>query len=736
MNISNMRNPYDYGNPVRDAELFAGRDNELAQVAYTLDQVGLASPARYVAVHGQRAAGKTSLLNMIELLARQRGHLTVRIDLVSTDVGPHAFFSKLYEELIDATSSEIELTGRDNRPITPRVVRRIASGTSRDDDFPLEFPESLAHAATGGRLSELALRTDLGLLITELQRPIVLLIDEAQLIAGDEDVLSILRTLGMHLRGYVFVLSGTTDLLERVQTVFDHLLRQLEYVTVTRFTEISEVVSCMSRPLASIGLDPEDCFENLGSTADDLLQLTDGNPYEVQFYCHAMFARWQRGNASLMALSPETFDDVRAAMEAGREVRQRPLVTAVRGMNVEQLTALNILCSSLERATVDEVRFAHSIAGIPAMPHQELNRHLSAFIEAGIIERHNDTIRLDGDLSDHIYARLWTVKQLGIQSHHHIQLISSLNFSYLLPRNLQYFLCDLSQTAPFTALRTCCSGMHPSHLEAGLADIDALRPGVKPNFTVTFLHEAILRCGFPEGLDITSVHCSYNGTHAVRWVYSSDADDVDITSLPTFRTMTRVASDLGGELRTERLRLPLKPWSDIIGWLAENADDAMRGELAASHFRTSLRHYGKGQLGETVDHMTTAHRLSPSWESANGLAYVALQTADYRRALHWADCAIELAAAPFNHGLSNYNAAMALLGLAQLGPARQRLSAAAQRLAAMTATEHRSGYLMIPRLNGDVIEFREETDVSLEGAIRAAAELAEVAERYLRLQGG
>ncbi|UPT42565.1 MULTISPECIES: hypothetical protein, partial [Streptomyces] len=73
MDISQVRNPYDYRHPVRDAALFAGRSEEAATVAYELDQAGVDEPSVCVVLHGRRAAGKTSLLYAIERMAEARG---------------------------------------------------------------------------------------------------------------------------------------------------------------------------------------------------------------------------------------------------------------------------------------------------------------------------------------------------------------------------------------------------------------------------------------------------------------------------------------------------------------------------------------------------------------------------------------------------------------------------------------------------------------------------------------
>lgn len=733
MDISELRNPYDYGNAVRDPDLFAGRVQELDELEYVLDQAGPDMPLQYVAVHGVRASGKTSLINMAALRATELGHLTVRIDLVPGDANPVGFFTKLYEELIAASSAVADLAPGSQNRVTPRLVRRVIAGKATDDDLPLEVPENLAQAADGGQLSELALRTDLEYLAKTVGRPVVVFIDEAQLIADNKDVLSVLRALGARLRGYTFVLAGTPDLLRRVHEVFGQLLRQFVFVKLERFTEIGEVVTCMSQPLASIGLDPEVYIYEPVDLATDLFSVTDGNPYEIQFYCHAMFARWQTGASLRIGLSPEVFDDAWVALGAGRDVDQRPLVKAVQSMSPTQLRALNVLCSSMGRAELSEIRFAHTIAGQSAMPHDELDRHLDTFVESGIVERDGGTLRLTGDLADHIYARLWTMRRLD-SPHHHAELINNLDFPHLLSRNLLYFLCSSVDDPSAKLLRTCCYAMSPENLHAGVDEIDTLKPGANPNHTVPYLLEAILDSGIPAALDITAVHCSF-GPHCVtRWLCTSDAEDFDLSAVPAFVEAAETAKALGGELRAERTRQPLKPWPRIVNWLVDNATAKMRPDLAAVLVLASYARYVAGDPSAAFELLETSFRFESSWKAANNLSYMSSNSGDYGRARKWAGSAVELAANHRERTLSEYNLGVALLAGGELAEGRRQLTATAEAMSRVPDLAHEISYLLIPRL-GDKVELHEETDVDLKNAVSAAAELAEVAEKYFRLQG-
>jgi hypothetical protein len=219
MEISQLRNPYDYANPVKDPSLFAGRDNALAAIGYLLDQGGIDRSVNYMAVYGKRAAGKTSLFNMTELMAQQKGYVAVRVDLVMGDFSPPIFFAKMYIELIRAVAQVCDLKLPNGQDITPRLVQRIIRGQHLvDDSFPLGFPECLTGPAGEEAISDMALREDLEYLVKQADRPIALLIDEAQVIAGQEKILSVLRTVGMRLQGYVIIMAGTADLIPNINS--------------------------------------------------------------------------------------------------------------------------------------------------------------------------------------------------------------------------------------------------------------------------------------------------------------------------------------------------------------------------------------------------------------------------------------------------------------------------------------------------------------------------------------
>jgi len=95
-------NPYDFGKPVREAKLFAGRQKELEEIDYYLELSKSDRPIYHnLALIGPRSVGKTSLLNMIEHMAKKKGLLAVKLSLdeeISTD--EVRFFKEIFDNLV------------------------------------------------------------------------------------------------------------------------------------------------------------------------------------------------------------------------------------------------------------------------------------------------------------------------------------------------------------------------------------------------------------------------------------------------------------------------------------------------------------------------------------------------------------------------------------------------------------------------------------------------------------
>ncbi|MGW2325234.1 glycosyltransferase [Streptomyces sp. NPDC001700] len=713
MDISALRNPYDYRNPVRDAAFFAGRGKEVAIIKYELDQAAVDRPSVCVVLHGPRAAGKTSLLNATEWMARKNGFATVRVELIEGDGEPAVFFRKVYEELVSAIIAE----GTDGLSVPePAAVRRVMAGAADAASVaPLEFPEAVALAGPEGRVPEAALRADLAHFIRLLGHPIVLLVDEAQLMAHDARALSALRFLTSRVDGLVLVLAGTSGLIDRITDVHSPILRQFKEIPLRGFVEWEDVYACMERPLVSVGI------HGLTSTSvvSALRQLTDGNPYEIQLYCHEMFARWQRGAAKGMKLTTEVLEGIRSRMESGRDVLERPLIRAVRAMERHDLIAFNVLSSALGHATAEEAWFAYTMAGSPEITQAQYDQCRQALVADGILAD-EDTMRfaVHTELFDEIYARLWTVGTVG--SAPHAQYTSRNSLHQLLVQRLNHLLYDFA-AGPLRTFPTCCSAMNGSDIEEIFDALEMLpEPGPDAAPRINLLHDAILRAGEPSALDLTTVTCTYAGHTVERWLYAADTDDITLADSSDFKTAAEQIAQLGGELTADRVRVPLQSWP-ARSWF-QKATGRVRTELAGNHLTAAYATYRQGDVPASIDHLRASFALAPGWEQANNLTYLTLANGDTDDALTWAERALALAEEPRNRSLILYNAAMAQLRAGDWAAAADHLANAAEALDSVAMPYYTLEFLLVPNPD-DPATLHEETVVDLADAVRRARAL-------------
>src|SRR5437879_2792999 len=93
-------NPYDFSNPVANPLCFAGRESQMREAEYYLAQAVATVRPTHLAILGPRAAGKTSMLNMLATKAEEVGLEVVRINLDQSDArSPLGFFFKVIDGL-------------------------------------------------------------------------------------------------------------------------------------------------------------------------------------------------------------------------------------------------------------------------------------------------------------------------------------------------------------------------------------------------------------------------------------------------------------------------------------------------------------------------------------------------------------------------------------------------------------------------------------------------------------
>ncbi|WP_317444291.1 glycosyltransferase [Streptomyces collinus] len=708
MDISAVRNPYDYRNPVREAAVFAGRDQEVAAIAYELDQAAVDRPSVCIVLHGPRAAGKTSLLYATERMAAARGLTTTRVDLVEGDGEPINFFRKVYDELVSKIVSQAT-EANTTVPFDISAIRRTMAQVSTGESVaPLQFPEAVALNGPEGRVPEAALRADLSAFVRLLDHPIALLIDEAQLIAHDARALSVLRSLTTRVDGLILVLAGTSGLIDRIRDVHSPILRQFKEIEVRAFTEWVDVKACIERPLYKSGI----YGPIQQGIVSSLRQLTDGNPYEIQLYCHEMFARWQQGVTDGMQLTPEVLEGIQSRMESGRNVLDRPLIRAVRSMKRRELIAFNVLTSALSSANPDEAWFAYCMAGQPEITRADYDQCREALVTRGILTS-DETVRfaVQTELLDEVYARLWTARTIG--SSPHAQVTSRGNVRGMLINRLLSLLHEFTR-GPAHIFRTCCPLMKERDMQRIFDAFETL-PESGPDAVqrIRFLHSAILDVGEPSALDVTTVRCVYAGHTVERWLYSADTDDFCLANDARFKVAAERIKELGGQLTAERVRLPLRTWP-ALEWFRKSTGQ-LRAELADNHYHRAFAAYEAGDIASARVNFNSSFTLNPDWISANSLTYMSLADGLKEDAIEWSQRALAFAATLHERALSRYNAAMAQLLAGDREAAKGHIARSAVELRSMTLTPEVS-FLLLPEPN-DATRLREETDVNLSEAV-------------------
>ena len=132
-------NPYDFINPIRDPKLFAGRQEELKEIDYYLELSRSKAPKyTHLALIGERASGKTSLLNMVEYKANEKGFLSVKIPLnKETSTSDVLFFKEVLDGIMTKGAEKGMYGGIKGK--TYRSFRRLIDNLDVRVAVPLHF---------------------------------------------------------------------------------------------------------------------------------------------------------------------------------------------------------------------------------------------------------------------------------------------------------------------------------------------------------------------------------------------------------------------------------------------------------------------------------------------------------------------------------------------------------------------------------------------------------------------
>jgi len=751
MDLSSLRNPYDFANPVADLDLFIGRTAEMDEIRYYLDQATKAARPINLALIGPRASGKTSVLNMIHHEAEKRGFCVVRLNLDEADAQTQlAFFYKIFDSMLTTACECGAFGGLNGR--TYGAYRDMVDAHEITEEkefrtfvFPMQYARAMGKGNPEAPLSDAAFGRDISIIGKELNRPFALLFDEGDVLAKSRVHLEKLRNIFMNVPGFMLVLTGTPALFPLMDDVFSPIVRQFKKIGVGSFKDADETRKCIEKPLQKIGVahvsdvfDPETYLD-----VSEIHELCGGRPYEVQLICHFLFRRVQEGRSKRMELTLDVLDDVQRELETSQDIFIRPILTAVRNCNKEQLWALSLLVACGGRATFEQVWFSeYFFRGEERWSKEQLEDHLGTFEELGVVKVDDNIISFAGDDFDRIYCKYLTRK-------HGVPLvIEAAPYDVHLMERLDSFVLHHMEGPRRPVLSVGWVGQRserPGVHEVSTQFIDE-REDVDPFASSPHIAEAVywMSMNFrgKESFQLVTVTLSSPWASVRAWYQgekpsaAAERETSDIASV--LEGPLERAAALGGNATVETESLPVVP-IEMLTSKVERSDNARaRGDLSRRHSGRMITEYVENRdVDEALFHGELMYRYGVQPEFANNLGYLFSASGDIERARELLKVATEEDPEKPNP-LPLYNLAVVEAKDGNLKRALEIFKLAIQQSEALEQYERGCSCLFLPKISdtGDALEFEEIWNPDLLETAQAAASVVEKLLRKKRKPKG
>lgn len=301
--IINIPNPFDCSRPVKSLKEFAGRLNEIDNIKEIFNDVE-AGLGLNVAIHGERACGKSSLLNIIKEIANDKGALTYKIDLDENIITSGLdMMVTIFDGLIDdgitkgfwgdeGEESEYYQTWKANIDFYEigdrskhflQIGPIYANAKAKDLDYVLR-PNIIEN--------------DFKKLLSKSEKNkipfIAIFIDEADLFSKNKGLLELIRNIIQNLTKVIFVLSGTHQMFSLIDDVFSPIQRQFRKIKLGNFQHFNETIECFFKPLESQGVKRHEIKKFISyDTIRELHKNTYGNPYHIKLLSRFMLKNFQ-----------------------------------------------------------------------------------------------------------------------------------------------------------------------------------------------------------------------------------------------------------------------------------------------------------------------------------------------------------------------------------------------------------------------------------------------------------
>jgi len=598
VDITTVHNPYDFSNPVLDNELFAGRKNQLQEINYYLNHASQAPRPINLALLGRRASGKTSILNIIENEAKKLEFCSVRVDLDEGDAQTQlVFFHKLFDSILLEACQLGAFGGLNGKTYQTYLDIMYAYAIPEDKTFcpflfPIQYAKSVSCGNNDSQIADNVFKRDLVTIQNELNKPIIILFDECNVLSEKRIHLEKIRNIFMNISGFMLVFTGTPELFPVIDDIFSPIIRQFKKINVGDFEDKKETQECIIKPLEKIGINPKKILDvETYSDIAEIHNLSGGRPYEIQLICHLLFRRVQQKRAKTMKLDLSILEDVRKELVTSQALSNRPIISNIKKFNKKELSALSLICKSNEKLNFEQLWLVEYIFnGGKEWSKYSLEKLVDTFVQEKIFYIEDGIIKFFGDEFDKIYIKYYAREQ-GIYINFSD---ASLNFS--LNANIRYL------TKKIGGLNSISSG------ERSEVDLDISK--VIDKLASKNTNEDIF-VEVPANLikDLYFLMLHYRNNHTVSilkvkfvlpwltceyWYYSVKADSTEILGAYIYElelVKKRIAEISTGDLLLELKNVTVIPVELLIQKVNSTANQPLKYLIYIEHSQKAVESY-------------------------------------------------------------------------------------------------------------------------------------------------
>lgn len=725
-------NPYDFANPVTKKKLFSGREKELNDIRYYLDHAMYAPRPISLALIGSRASGKTSLLNIAEQEAQQRDFCTVRIDLDESHANNElAFFFEFFNAIFNGAVEQGSFGGPKGKTFFTYVDMVTTHKIPENKEFcPFLFPilyakATMAQSESVGML-DYSIKLDLQVIRNEVDKPIIILMDECDILSKNAPILQKIRNIFMHMEGYMILLAATPQLFPLLDDVFSPIVRQLKRINVQEFKDEDDTERCMKNPLREVNINPDKLFSN--ETYKEVHELSGGKPYEINLICHVLFRHFQKKSQKRMALNASVLEDIRGELDKSQDLSRRRVLHAIRNLSKTELKGLSVLCQANHSLTLKQLICIERVFyGKQRYTRPRLEQLCSKLKSKGIIEVEvDDRLVFCGNEFERIYTKYFAREQ-GVHiriSEVHPAITWTINESILFLRNK-------------IKMRQLANAEGPRPEEDDIARI--LKSLGHPNNDNVFdqfgglaveVYWFLVNNEQVDEVGILQIDTEFEWLSNVSWSYPQSPINVSLErNLKTVcRKLASAVTAVGGVLRWNFEKVSQPPIEKMLISVEKAQEDLIRCHIARRHYKHAIDRYIK-ERNHTAAlwHADCARRLS-KWArfervEFNNLGYMFLRSRQVGFAINLLESAVDLLPdeTGFNRLLTLYNLGLAYLVGGKVSKAHKILKKVGEGLNDSSFSSDTLTCLLHPEIQADgELSLREEFGPDFHEAVRKA----------------